>query len=355
MDPVKQDLHRSEATMKKTAGELAEIVGGVLHGDPSLVIDDVCSAESAGPSHITFARGIYAEHIEEMHAGVILVDELPEHFTKNFIVVPDCRRSFGQLIDLFHPESHFEPGIHATAIVSPKAQIGSNVCIMAYCIIEDGAVIGDNTVIYPYTYIGKNAVIGNGCELNPGSVVHENSILGNNVVLRAHAVVGGQGFGFSTDERGHHTHIRQLGRAVIGDNCEIGAGSAVDNGAMNDTVVGSGTKIDNLVHVGHNVQIGNDSFIIAQTGIAGSTTIGNHCILAGQTGINGHVKITDNVVLGGKTGVIGNITEPGVYMGYPASTHAQWGRVEVMVSHLPELMKKVKKLEKQLEAQKDKK
>lgn len=246
------------------------------------------------------------------------------------------------MIDLFHPESHFEPGIHATAIVSPKAQIGSNVCIMAYCIIEDGAVIGDNTVIYPYTYIGKNAVIGNGCELNPGSVVHENSILGNNVVLRAHAVVGGQGFGFSTDERGHHTHIRQLGRAVIGDNCEIGAGSAVDNGAMNDTVVGSGTKIDNLVHVGHNVQIGNDCFIIAQTGIAGSTTIGNHCILAGQTGINGHVKITDNVVLGGKTGVIGNITEPGVYMGYPARTHAQWGRVEVMVSHLPELMKKVK-------------
>ena len=131
--------------------------------------------------------------------------------------------------------------------------------------------------------------------------------------------------------------------------------SAVDNGAMNDTVVGSGTKIDNLVHVGHNVQIGNDCFIIAQTGIAGSTTIGNHCILAGQTGINGHVKITDNVVLGGKTGVIGNITEPGVYMGYPARTHAQWGRVEVMVSHLPELMKKVKKLEKQLEAQKDKK
>ena len=325
MDPVKQDPHRSEATMKKTAGELAEIVGGVLHGDPSLVIDDVCSAESAGPSHITFARGIYAEHIEEMHAGVILVDELPEHFTKNLIVVPDCRRSFGQLIDLFHPESHFEPGIHATAIVSP------------------------------YTYIGKNAVIGNGCKLNPGSVVHENSILGNNVVLRAHAVVGGQGFGFSTDEQGHHTHIRQLGRAVIGDNCEIGAGSAVDNGAMNDTVVGSGTKIDNLVHVGHNVQIGNDCFIIAQTGIAGSTTIGNHCILAGQTGINGHVKITDNVVLGGKTGVIGNITEPGVYMGYPARTHAQWGRVEVMVSHLPELMKKVKKLEKQLEAQKDKK
>lgn len=122
----------------------------------------------------------------------------------------------------------------------------------------------------------------------------------------------------------------------------------MDNGALNDTVVGRGTKIDNLVHLGHNVQVGEDCFIIAQTGVAGSTTIGNHCILAGQTGINGHVKIADNVILGGKTGVIGNIKEPGVYMGYPARTHAQWGRVEVMISHLPELMKKVRLLEKKL-------
>lgn len=336
--------------MEKKASELAEIVGGVLYGNGDIIISDVCSAESAGPHHITFARGIYAEHIEEMNAGVILVDELPTEYTKNLIVVPDCRRAFGQLIDLYHPENRFTPGIHSTAIVSEKASIGKDVCIMAYAVIEDGAVIGDGTVIYPYTYIGKNAVIGKECELNPGSVVHENTILGDRVVLRAHAVVGGQGFGFSTDEQGHHHHIRQLGRAVIGDDCEIGAGTAVDNGAMNDTVVGSGTKIDNLVHLGHNVQVGKDCFIIAQTGIAGSTTIGNHCILAGQSGINGHIHITDNVILGGKTGVVGNITKPGVYMGYPARSHAQWGRVEVAVSHLPELNKKVKQLEKKVDS-----
>ena len=131
---------------------------------------------------------------------------------------------------------------------------------MPYAVIDDGAVIGDNTVIFPHVYIGKNVRVGVGCELNPGVVIHENSILGDRVVLRSHAVIGGQGFGFSTDEQGHHTHIRQLGKAILKDDVEVGASSAVDNGAMNDTVVGRGTKIDNLVHLGHNVEVGEDCF-----------------------------------------------------------------------------------------------
>ena len=215
--------------MKKTAGEIAALIGGTLYGDSTVLIDDVASAESAGPSQVTFARGVYAEHIEEMQAGVILVDELPAHYTKNLIVVPDARRSFGELIEVFRPENKWEPGIHETAVISEKALIGKDVTIMAYAVIEEGAEIGDGCVIYPYCYIGKYAKLGKDCELNPGAVVHENSILGDRVVLRAHAVVGGQGFGFSTDEAGHHHHIRQLGRAVIRDDVEIGACSTVDN------------------------------------------------------------------------------------------------------------------------------
>ncbi len=334
--------------MKKTAAELAEITGGTLYGDGSVIIDDVCSAESAGPSHVTFARGVYAEHIEEMQAGVILVDELPANYTKNLIVVPDCRRSFGELIDLYRPENRFTPGIHETAVIAPTAQLGKDVCIMAYAVVEDGAEIGDGTVLYPYCYVGKQARIGKDCELNPGAVVHENSILGDRVVLRAHAVVGGQGFGFSTDENGHHHHIRQLGRAVIGDDAEIGACSTVDNGAMNNTVVGSGTKIDNLCHLGHNVEVGKDCFLCAQVGVAGSTKVGNHVIMAGQTGVNGHISIADGVICGGKAGIVGSIKEPGTYLGYPARPHAKWGRVEAALSHLPDLMKKIRKLEKQL-------
>lgn len=331
--------------MEKTTAELAELVGGKLYGDPNHVITDVCSAESAGPGNVTFARGLYAEHIDEMKAGVILVDELPKNHTKNLIVVPDCRRAFGQLVALYHPETHYKPGIHPTAVISQTAKIGRDVCIMPYAVVDDGAVIGDRTVVFPYVYIGKNAKIGADCELNPGAVIHENSILGDRVVLRAHAVIGGQGFGFSTDKEGHHTHIRQLGRAVISDDVEIGAGSAVDNGALNDTIVHSGTKIDNLVHLGHNVEVGSDCFIIAQTGVAGSSKIGNHCILAGQTGVNGHISITDNVIIGGKSGVVGNVKKPGVYMGFPLKSHVQWGRTEVIISHLPELFKKVRKME----------
>lgn len=340
--------------MKKTAGEIAALIGGTLYGDKDVIIDDVASAESAGPSQVTFARGVYAEHIEEMQAGVILVDEIPAHYTKNLIVVPDARRSFGELIEVFRPENKWEPGIHETAVISEKALIGKDVTIMAYAVIEEGAEIGDGCVIYPYCYIGKYAKLGKDCELNPGAVVHENSILGDRVVLRAHAVVGGQGFGFSTDEQGHHHHIRQLGRAVIRDDVEIGACSTVDNGAMNNTIVGSGTKIDNLCHLGHNVEVGQDNFLCAQVGIAGSTKVGDHVIMAGQTGVNGHITICDNAVFGGKTGIIGTIKTPGTYLGYPARTHAQWGRVEAALSHLPELMKKIRRLEKQLAEKEEK-
>ncbi len=334
--------------MKKTVEELAKYVGGTVYGDGNIVIEDVRSAESAGPAHATFARGIYAEHIEEMQAGVILVDELPKQYTKTLIVCADCRREFGRLIDLFHPEIHFAPEIHPTAVISEHAKIGKDVTIMAYTVVEDGAEIGEGTVIYPNCYIGHNAKIGKNCELNPGAVVHENSILGDRVVLRAHAVIGGQGFGFSTDENGHHTHIRQLGNTILEDDVEIGAGSAVDNGAMNSTIVRRGTKIDNLVHLGHNVEIGTDCFVIAQTGIAGSSKVGNHCILAGQTGITGHIEICDNVTIGGKGGVLGNITEPGTYVGYPIRKRFEWARIEALLGRLPDLIKTVKKLEKEL-------
>ena len=341
--------------MEKTVSEIAAFVGGKFYGDGSVIIRDVKSAESAGPGDATFARGIYAEHIEEMQEGVILVDELPAKFTKNLIVVKDCRRSFGELIDLYHPEPKYTGDIHPTAIISDTAVVGHNVTVMPYAVIDDGAVIGDNTVIFPYVYIGKNVRVGVGCELNPGAVIHENSILGDRVVLRSHAVIGGQGFGFSTDKQGHHTHIRQLGKAVLKDDVEVGASSAVDNGAMNDTVIGRGTKIDNLVHLGHNVEVGEDCFIIAQVGIAGSTKIGNSCTLAGQTGITGHIHITDNVTLGGKTGVLGDIDKPGLYVGYPSRPHSVWGREQVMVTRLPDLMKRVKHLEKLLAEKDDKK
>lgn len=334
--------------MQKTVGEIATLLGGTLYGNSEVIITDVKSAESAGPNHVTFAKGVYLEYIDKFNAGVILVDDYIENCEKNLIVVKDCRGAFGKLIEIFHPKKVVTPGIHPTAVIGENSKISESACIMAYSVIDNNVTIGDETIIYPYVYVGENTSIGKNCEINPGAVLHENTVIGNNVVIRAHSVIGGQGFGFSTDENGRHTHIRQLGKVVVKDDVELGAGTTIDNGAMNDTIIGRGTKIDNLVHLGHNVEVGEDCFIIAQTGIAGSTKIGNKCILAGQSGIVGHLKIADNVTIGAKSGVIGNISEAGFYAGFPAKKHAKWGRIEATLNHLPDMFKKLRKLDKKI-------
>lgn len=334
--------------MKKTVRELADLVGGDIMGSPDTVITNVKSAEKAGSEDLTFATGLYAEHLNQIQAGAVLVEKKASGTDRTLIVVPDARRAFGQIVSLFHPPVKISAGIHPTAVIGRHVTLGKNVSVMAYAVIEDDAVIGDRTVLYPHTYIGRGVHIGEDGEIYPGAVVHDHCVLGDRVVLRAHAVIGGQGFGFSTDEKGRHTHIEQIGNVILGDDVEVGAGSAVDNGTMDSTIVGRGTKIDNLVHLGHNVEVGEDCFIIAQTGVAGSTTIGSHCILAGQTGVTGHITIADHVVLGGKSGVVGNIKEPGVYVGYPARPRGTWGRMEVMMGRLPDMLKKIRKLEKQI-------
>ena len=341
--------------MKKTVRELAKYVEGRLIGSGDTVISDVKSALEAGPQHVTFAVGAFTEHIEEMQAGAILAEAAPENCTKTLIVVDNPRSAFARLVELYHPPMKTQAGIHPTAVVGERVHLGKNVSVMAYAVIDEDAEIGDDTVIYPHTYIGPRVKVGKGCVIFPGAVIHENCILGDRVVLRAHAVIGGQGFGFTTEKNGEHLHIPQIGNVVLGDDVEIGAGSAVDNGTMDSTVVGRGTKIDNLVHLGHNVQIGENCFIIAQTGVAGSTKIGSQCILAGQTGVNGHITIGDHVVLGGKSGVVGSIKEPGAYVGYPARPYSEWGRIEVILSHLPELAKKIRRMEKWMNAGKEKK
>ena len=179
-------------------------------------------------------------------------------------------------------------------------------------------------------------------------------MIGKRFVARAHAVIGGEGFGFATQKDGRHERISQIGNVVIGDDVEVGAASAIDNGTMGSTVVKRGTKIDNLVHLGHNVEVGEDCFLIAQVGIAGSTKIGNRVILAGQTGCTGHITIADNVICAGKTGITGSIKEAGTYAGFPVRPHSEWLRMEATAGKLPEMYKKLKALEKrvkELEAQ----
>ena len=333
--------------MKKTVQELAAFLGGTVIGNGDAVIEDVKGLAEAGRQDITFAVDPYTEYLPQVHAGAVIVETEVPAGDNTLIVVENPRLAFSQLLVLFHPRQSVASGIHPTAIIDDSAVIGKDTAVMAYAVIGKNVKIGDNCTIYPSVFIGDNVTIGSDTTIYPGAVIHENCVLGQRDVIRAHAVIGGEGFGFAT-ENGKHTRIPQIGNVEIGDDVEIGACTCIDNATLGSTKVARGTKVDNLVHLGHNVEIGEDCFIIAQTGIAGSTKAGNHVIFAGQTGCTGHITIGDNAVFAGKTGITGNIKGGQIYAGFPARPHMEWSRTQVYLKHLPEMAKTIKALEKKI-------
>ena len=333
--------------MKFSLEDLAKLVEGTVYGDGSISIEEARSLDQGAEHAISFAIGDYREFAKDSKAGALLVDAKIEDCTIPQIVVSNAKAAFAKLLEVFHPPVVFPEGIHETAIIGKNVTIGENVKIGPYCVVYDNAIIGNNVTLHAYVYIGHNVRIGEGTTIYASSVVHENCILGKRVVLRANAVVGGEGFGFAT-ENGKHTHIPQVGNVILEDDVEVGSCSCIDNATMGSTLVRRGTKIDNLVHLGHNVEIGEDCFLIAQVGIAGSTKCGNHVIFAGQTGCTGHITIGDNVTFAGKTGITGNVPSNGLYAGFPMRPHKEWLKLAAYESRLPDVVKQVKALEKEL-------
>lgn len=339
--------------MKFSVEELAKIVEGTVLGDGSVSIEETRSLDQGATQAISFAIGEYREFVSQSKAGAILVEEPIDGVTIPQIIVPNAKAAFAKLLETFHPPVVFPEGIHETAIIGQNVTIGKNVKIGPYCVVYDNAIIGDNVTIHAYVYIGHNVRIGEDSTIYAGSIVHENCVLGKRVILRAKAVIGGEGFGFAT-ENGRHTHIPQVGNVILEDDVEVGSCSCIDNATMGSTLVRRGTKIDNLVHLGHNVEIGEDCFLIAQVGIAGSTKCGNHVIFAGQTGCTGHITIGDNVTFAGKTGITGNVPSNGLYAGYPMRPHREWLKLAAHETRLPDMAKQLKQLEKELAALKAK-
>lgn len=333
--------------MKFSVEELAKRIDGTVHGDGTVEIEETRSLEQSDTHAISFAIGEYCEYVAQSKAGAIIVEAPIEGVTIPQIVVENAKSAFANVLELFHPPVVFESGIHPTAIVGNNVTFGKNVTVGPYCVIYDNAIIGDDVTLHAYVYIGHNVRIGEGSTIYAGTIVHENSILGKRVVLRAKAVIGGEGFGFAT-ENGKHTHIPQVGNVVLEDDVEVGSCSTIDNATMGSTLVRRGTKIDNLVHLGHNVEIGEDCFLIAQVGIAGSTKCGNHVIFAGQTGCTGHITIGDNVTFAGKTGITGNVPSNGTYAGYPMRPHKDWLKISAYETKLPQMAKTIKALEKEI-------
>ncbi len=331
-----------------SAKELADIVKGKVIGDCNKQITGVAGVLESNQQEITFAENKeYLKKAEESNAGVIIVPEDLKTSKKTIITVKNPRLAYAKIASIFAPDVFYKPGIHPSAVVSENATIGSNVSIHPQVVIDDNVVIADNTVIAPGVYIGKGARIGSNTILHPNVVIEYNSIIGSNVIIHGGTVIGSDGYGFVSVVDGHHK-IPQLGNVIIEDDVEIGANVTVDRGTSGSTVIGKGTKIDNLVQIAHNVKIGADCLIIAQVGIAGSTELGERVTLAGKTAVVGHIKVADHVTVASYSMVTKNTPPAVFYSGNPAHDHKEELREQAVRRKLPELLKKVKKLEKKI-------
>jgi UDP-3-O-[3-hydroxymyristoyl] glucosamine N-acyltransferase len=336
--------------MKKTLKEIAELIDGEVAGDPGIVITGVSGIKEAKEGDITFlANPKYLPLIEKTNASAIITSKDVKSAPKPIIRTANPSMAFAKIVSLTEPgESRRPQGIHPTAVLGKNVSLGRDVAIGPYVVVEDDVSIGDKSVIYSGSFIGHHSRIGANCLIYANVSIRERITVGERVIIHSGTVIGSDGFGFATIEGLHHK-IPQVGTVEIGDDVEIGANVAIDRARFEKTVIGSGTKIDNLVQIAHNVIIGNNSIVVAQVGISGSTTVGNNVILAGQVGLVGHINIGDNVIVMAQSGVSKSIPSGAMYWGYPAKPANQAKKVNACVQSLPKLYDTVTQLKKKIE------
>ncbi len=336
--------------MRKTVQEIAQLLHGEVVGDGSVVITGVSGIKEASAGDITFiGNPKYLPLVETTQASAIITSRDVVSASKPIIRTENPSYAFAQMISLAVPSHTKHPsGIHPSAVIAKNAHIGKNVSVGACAVIEENARVADNSVIYAGTFIGHETVIGKDCLIYPNVSIRERSVLGDRVIIHSGTVIGSDGFGFA-QVQGVHQKIPQIGIVEICDDVEIGANVTIDRARFNKTVIGKGSKIDNLVQIAHNVIIGENSLIVAQAGISGSTTIGNNVVLAGQAGLVGHITVGDNAVVAAQGGVTKSVPANTMVSGYPARPHAAAIKVNACVQNLPRLYDKVKELTKKIE------
>jgi UDP-3-O-[3-hydroxymyristoyl] glucosamine N-acyltransferase len=326
--------------------DVAFALEATLSGDiAEREITGVAGIEEAGPGQITFvANPKYAASVRTTRAAAVIVaPEFPETSVPT-LRTPNPYLAFARAVELFYRPPQYAPGIHPTAVIDPTARIGRNPHIGAYVVIDSEAEIGDNAVLLPHVVIYCGAHIGRGFFAHAHAVVREYCRLGDNVVLQNGAIVGADGFGFAKDDAGHWHKIVQSGPAVLEDEVEVQANACVDRASVGQTRIARGTKIDNLVQVGHGCEVGSDTMICAQAGLAGSSVIGKNVILAGQAGVAGHCDIGDGAIITAQSGTHGDIGPGKIFSGSPAIENKQWLRCSAVYNRLPELAKTVRML-----------
>ena len=340
--------------MEFSAQQIAALLGGKVTGDANRKVWDVGSIESAHEGQLSFlCDAKYLPHLSQTAASVVLMtDSIPFDGTTNatIIRVENARAAMGQLLALVAKALNpAKQGIEQPSFIAEGVIVPEDAYVGAFAYIGKNVQLGKGVQIYPHTYIGDNVKIGDNTILYSGVKVYYNCVVGKDCILHAGVVVGSDGFGFEPNAQGVNQKLPQIGNVIIEDDVEIGANTTVDRAMMGSTIIRRNAKIDNLVQVAHNVEVGESTFLCAQVGIAGSSKVGKHCILAGQVGVAGHLEIADNCVFGAQSGIPSSVRKSGMYQGSPVIDAMNWRRSVVGFKQLPEMMKRLQALEKKLE------
>jgi len=333
--------------MPFTAAEIAKHLQGEVLGDSSVVLNAFAPADRAQAGDLTFAESAdYFTRAEQSAASAIIVDG---NFTskKILIRVPNARIGFAKALALFFPEPTLPAGVHPSAVIHSSAQVDPTAHVGPHCVVHEKVRIGARSVLQGGNHLGANCSLGEDVNLFPNVIVYARSEIGNRVRIHSGTVVGSDGFGYVQDN-GIHRKVPQIGNVIIRDDVEIGSNVSIDRGALGPTIIGKGTKIDNLVQIAHNVVIGEHCLVISQVGIAGSTKLGNYVIVAGQAGLAGHLKIGNRVTIAAQSGIMNNIPDGEKWLGSPAQPDRQAKRQMIAIQYLPDLLKRVAELEKKL-------
>lgn len=337
--------------MEFTAKQISELIQGRVEGDENAKVSDFAKIEEGKPGAISFlANPKYINYIYETKSSVVLVNEdavFEKPVAPTLIRVPNAYEAVAKLLQIYQAMQPKKTGIDSLAYIDAEAEVGDDCYVGAFAYIGRGAKIGKGSMIYPHAYVGDGVVIGENCQIYPKVTIYHGCRLGNNVTIHAGSVIGADGFGFAPNTEGYEK-IPQIGIVVIEDNVEIGANTCIDRSTMGQTLIRKGVKLDNLIQVAHNVEIGENTVMSAQVGVAGSEKIGSWCMVGGQVGFSGHHKVGDKVMIGAQSGILGDLKDGEVVMGYPAMDSKAFMKTAAIMRRLPEMYKDLNDLKKKL-------
>jgi UDP-3-O-[3-hydroxymyristoyl] glucosamine N-acyltransferase len=335
---------------EKTLGELAEYVGGRVDGDPNVIIRSASTLGRAGDGDISFlANRKYEKQLKTTKASAVIVGKEPPAASAHLLIAEDPYYAFMQIMVLLHGHrKHKKSGISHKASIADSAKIGTDCHIGDFVTISDGATIKDGCIIYPGTFIGPDTQVGNDSIIYSNVTIYDGCKIGNRVIINSNTTIGEDGFSYAT-HKGIHHKIPQKGIVIIEDDVEVGVCCGIERGTLSDTIIGQGSKLGDLITIGHGAKIGQHCLLVAQVGVAGSTTIGNYCVIGGQVGIVGHINIGNNVTIGAQAGVINDVPDNKVVIGAPAVEADKARRAYSMIQYLPDMRQNIRQLQKRIE------